>query len=59
MPGHDWAMRASFLIEGEGIPTGTDLGSIDMRDVAPASAALLGTRLPQAQGRALFAQLKD
>lgn len=48
------AMRSTFLIEGRGIPTGRDLGSIDMRDIAPTIAALLGASLPQAQGKVLF-----
>ena len=47
------AMRSTFLIAGAGVPAGRDLGSIDMRDIAPTLAALLGVSLPQAQGRAL------
>jgi predicted AlkP superfamily pyrophosphatase or phosphodiesterase len=53
------AMRATFLIEGRRIPAGRDLGSIDMRDIAPTIAALLGTSLPQAQGKALFEHMKE
>ena len=57
MHGYDAAlpqMRATFLVEGKGVPAGRDLGSIDMRDVAPTLAALLGVPLPQAQGKALL-----
>ena len=44
-------MDASFFIAGPGIPAGRDLGRIDMRDMAPTFAALLGLRLPDAEGR--------
>jgi len=50
------AMRSTFLIEGKNIPAGTDLGSIDMRDIAPTIASLLGASLPQAEGKPLFAR---
>jgi len=46
-------MRSTFLIEGPGIAAGKNLGSIDMRDIAPTLAKLMGARLPQAQGHAL------
>jgi hypothetical protein len=57
MHGYDAAlpeMRSTFLIEGKGVPAARDLGSIDMRDIAPTLAALLGVQLPQAQGKALL-----
>jgi predicted AlkP superfamily pyrophosphatase or phosphodiesterase len=38
-------MRAAFFIEGSGIAHGRDLGLIDMRQVAPTVAQLLGVRL--------------
>jgi len=41
-------MRAAFFIEGPGIARGRDLGLIDMRQVAPTVAQLLGVRLSQA-----------
>jgi len=44
-------MEASFFIAGPGIPAGRDLGRIDMRDVAPTLAGLLGVTLPAAEGR--------
>jgi len=48
------AMDASFLIEGPGIPAHRDLGAIDMRDVAPTLAKVLGVELREAQRPALF-----
>lgn len=56
MHGYDPAhleMRSTFLIAGPGIAPGKDLGSIDMRDIAPTLATLMGASLPQAQGHAL------
>ena len=44
-------MESSFFIVGEGVPAGRNLGSIDMRDVAPTLAGKLGVTLPRAQGR--------
>jgi predicted AlkP superfamily pyrophosphatase or phosphodiesterase len=41
-------MRAAFFIEGPGIARGRDLGLIDMRQIAPTVAQLLGVRLPKA-----------
>lgn len=48
-------MSATFVCEGAGIPVGTSLGRVDMRDVAPTLAGLLGVRLPLAEGHDLFA----
>jgi predicted AlkP superfamily pyrophosphatase or phosphodiesterase len=47
-------MRASFFIAGPGIPAGKSLGEVDMRDIAPTLAALLGVSLPKAEGRNLL-----
>jgi len=47
-------MNATFLIAGPGIPTGKSLGQIDMRDIAPTLAKLLGVQLPQATGKPLL-----
>jgi predicted AlkP superfamily pyrophosphatase or phosphodiesterase len=44
-------MDASFFIAGPGIPAGKSVGAIDMRDIAPTLAGLLGVRLPEAEGR--------
>jgi predicted AlkP superfamily pyrophosphatase or phosphodiesterase len=41
-------MRAAFFIAGPGIARGRNLGLIDMRQVAPTVAQLLGVRLSQA-----------
>jgi predicted AlkP superfamily pyrophosphatase or phosphodiesterase len=41
-------MRAAFFIEGSGIARGRNLGLIDMRQVAPTVAQLLGVRLSAA-----------
>lgn len=57
MHGYDPAlpqMRSTFLLAGKGVPAGKDLGEIDMRDIAPTLARLLGARLPQAQGKVLL-----
>jgi predicted AlkP superfamily pyrophosphatase or phosphodiesterase len=50
---HGWLpdtreMRASFLIVGKGIGRGRNLGSIDMRQIAPTFARILGVELPTA-----------
>jgi predicted AlkP superfamily pyrophosphatase or phosphodiesterase len=46
-------MDSSFFIAGPGVRAGLDLGRIDMRDIAPTLAALLGVPLPSAEGRRL------
>jgi predicted AlkP superfamily pyrophosphatase or phosphodiesterase len=48
------AMDSALFLVGEGIPRGRDLGRIDMRDIAPTLAALLGLSLPEADGRNLL-----
>ncbi|HMY77040.1 MAG TPA: hypothetical protein PLQ88_34795, partial [Blastocatellia bacterium] len=47
-------MDSSFFIAGAGIQAGKNLGRIDMRDIAPTLAGLLGVKLPMAEGRDLF-----
>jgi predicted AlkP superfamily pyrophosphatase or phosphodiesterase len=47
-------LRASFFLMGPGVPAGRALGIIDMRDIAPTLAHLLGVTLPSADGRVLF-----
>jgi predicted AlkP superfamily pyrophosphatase or phosphodiesterase len=42
-------MRASFFAMGVGIARGRDLGIIDMRQIAPTVASLLGVNLPRAR----------
>jgi predicted AlkP superfamily pyrophosphatase or phosphodiesterase len=46
-------MRASFFISGAGIAAGRDLGLIDMRQVAPTIAMVLGVNLPSAKAEKL------
>ena len=46
-------MNSSFFIAGPGIAASRDLGQIDMRDIAPTLAWLLGVPLPTAEGRKL------
>lgn len=45
LPDHP-QMRAAFLIAGQSIAAGRDLGTIDMRQVAPTLARILGVHLP-------------
>jgi len=49
-------MRAAFFIAGPGIAPHRDLGLIDMRQIAPTVAQLLGVRLPAAAQPALTVQ---
>jgi predicted AlkP superfamily pyrophosphatase or phosphodiesterase len=46
-------MNSSFFIAGPGIAARRDLGQIDMRDIAPTLAMLLGVPLPSAEGHRL------
>jgi predicted AlkP superfamily pyrophosphatase or phosphodiesterase len=46
-------LRASFFIMGSAIGKSRDLGLIDMRQIAPTLAGLLGLTLPAAQARPL------
>ena len=48
-------MNSSFFVAGPGIEHGKALGEIDMRDIAPTLAAILGIKLSAAEGRDLFA----
>jgi len=52
LPEHS-EMRASFFIAGAGIAHGRNLGVIDMRQIAPTLAEILGLSLPSADGKAL------
>ena len=44
-------MYSSFFVAGAGIARGRDLGQIDMRDIAPTLAKIIGVSLPSAEGR--------
>ena len=48
-------MNAAFFILGPGIARSRSLGEIDMRDIAPTLAAVLGIKLEAAEGHDLFA----
>ena len=43
------AMRSAFMLEGPGIAQGRDLGVIDMRQIAPTLAGLMGVQLSDAK----------
>ncbi len=47
-------MRATFMIAGPGLKKKGSLGEIDMRDIAPTLAKILGVSLPSATGKPLF-----
>ncbi len=51
-------MSASFIVAGPGVPSGRDLGRIDMRDVAPTLARLIGVTLPGAEGKDALAPIQ-
>lgn len=46
-------MASTFIIAGEGIPAGRDLGTVDMRAIAPTLARMLGVPFPSAEVPAL------
>ncbi len=46
-------MRASFFLDGRSIARGRNLGVIDMRQIAPTLAHLMGVALPSAKAAAL------
>ncbi len=47
-------MRSTFIVAGPGLSAHGTLGEVDMRDVAPTVARLLGVGLPDAEGRPLL-----
>jgi predicted AlkP superfamily pyrophosphatase or phosphodiesterase len=47
-------MRSTLIVAGPGLAAHGDLGEVDMRDIAPTVARLLGASLPGAEGRPLF-----
>jgi predicted AlkP superfamily pyrophosphatase or phosphodiesterase len=50
----DPEMQAIFVAYGRGVKPGTKLGVIDVRDVAPTIAKLLGLAMDNVEGRPLF-----
>jgi predicted AlkP superfamily pyrophosphatase or phosphodiesterase len=49
-------LRASFFIQGKGIAAGRDVGLIDMRQIAPTFAGLLGVELLSAKEKVINVQ---
>jgi predicted AlkP superfamily pyrophosphatase or phosphodiesterase len=49
-------MDAVFFVVGQGVPAAHSLGRIDMRDIAPTLAAMLGISLSAAEGKVLWPQ---
>jgi predicted AlkP superfamily pyrophosphatase or phosphodiesterase len=47
-------MRASFILSGKGLSKSGSLGEIDMRDIAPTLAKVMGVSLPRADGKPLL-----
>jgi predicted AlkP superfamily pyrophosphatase or phosphodiesterase len=47
-------MRSTFIITGPGLVAHGSLGEIDMRDIAPTLAGLMGVGLPSATGHPIF-----
>ncbi|HEX2761331.1 MAG TPA: ectonucleotide pyrophosphatase/phosphodiesterase [Rhizomicrobium sp.] len=47
-------MRASFILSGKGLGKSGSLGEIDMRDIAPTLAKVMGVALPRADGKPLL-----
>ena len=47
-------MASTFIVSGPGVKAHGALGRVDMRDIAPTVAGLLGASLPTAEGHRLF-----
>lgn len=47
-------LRSSFFVVGGGVTKNKNLGLIDMRDIAPTLAGLVGLKLPSADGKSLL-----
>ncbi|WP_157215719.1 alkaline phosphatase family protein [Flavisphingomonas formosensis] len=47
-------MRSSLFVTGPDLARHGDLGEIDMRDIAPSLARVLGVSLPEAEGKPVF-----
>jgi len=47
-------LRSSFFVVGPGVPAGKKFELIDMRDIAPTLAKLVGLELPTADGKSLL-----
>ncbi|GAC1639679.1 MAG: ectonucleotide pyrophosphatase/phosphodiesterase [Candidatus Acidiferrum sp.] len=49
-------LRSSFFVVGPGVPAGKKFDLIDMRDIAPTLAELVGLKMPSADGKNLLAK---
>ncbi|HKP27889.1 MAG TPA: hypothetical protein VJU15_00705, partial [Gemmatimonadales bacterium] len=47
-------MRSAFLVMGPGVAPGRNLGDIDMKDIAPTLARLIGLEMRKAEGLPLW-----
>jgi predicted AlkP superfamily phosphohydrolase/phosphomutase len=47
-------MRATLIVAGPGLKKHGSLGEVDMRDIAPTAAKLMGVGFPSAAGKPLF-----
>jgi predicted AlkP superfamily pyrophosphatase or phosphodiesterase len=47
-------LRSSFFVVGEGVPKNKNLGVIDIRDIAPTLAGLVGLQMKSADGKNLL-----
>jgi hypothetical protein len=47
-------MRSAFFVMGSGVNPGRSLRDIDMRDIAPTLAKLIGLHLSRAEGLPLW-----
>jgi hypothetical protein len=47
-------LRSSFFVVGPGVPAGKKFDLIDMRDIAPTLAHLVGLQMPSADGKTLI-----
>ena len=52
-------MRASFMIWGHSIAAGRDLGAMELIDIAPTLAELMGFTLETAQGQSVLGRIKQ
>jgi hypothetical protein len=43
-------MRSAFFVMGPGVEPGRNLGDIDMKDIAPSLARLIGLEMRKAEG---------
>jgi predicted AlkP superfamily pyrophosphatase or phosphodiesterase len=52
LPSHP-ELRSTFMVMGSGVAKGRNLGVIDMRQIAPSVASMLGVKLPAAKLQAI------